>query len=166
MGRQTREVRSDVAFDLALGLAHEAEARAIASQRRRRADREGTGVPERSEQARSGAELAQPLLAPREVVGFLTRGLLEHRAHLGPGGECGLAVVERLCCDLACVVHPHEGRRGLSLGLRQGGFRQRGVARGLWQGSVRYRGDEHGPQRPIERHQERIQRMVVSHDTV
>ncbi len=59
----------EMALDLALGLGHEAETDAIAQQRRGRADRKRAGIPERVQQARARAELAQARLAPGQMVG-------------------------------------------------------------------------------------------------
>ena len=106
---QTREMLIEVAFDLALGFDHEAEAHAVAQQCGGGADRERAGVPERIQQARTGVELLQTCLAPGEMVGFLVRCFQEQCASRGGASYQGLAVVEGLRCDFAGVVYTHEG---------------------------------------------------------
>ena len=73
-----------------------------------RADREGARVPERIEQARARAELAEALLAPGEVIAFLARGLAAAFPRGCRAGHQGLAVIERLGGDLAGMVDPHQ----------------------------------------------------------
>ena len=43
------------------------------------------------------------------MIGFLARGLEQQLACRGRSCHQGLAVIERLRCDFACVVYTHEG---------------------------------------------------------
>ena len=79
-GGQRLEVTRQVLLDLALGLGEEGEVPAVAERAGDSADRERAGVPERIEQARPAAELADALGAPREMVLLLARRLLERCA--------------------------------------------------------------------------------------
>ena len=75
--RQRLEVARQVLLDLALGLGEEGEVPAVAQRAGGRADGERAGVPERIEQARPAAELADALGAPGEVVLLLARRALQ-----------------------------------------------------------------------------------------
>ena len=66
-------------LDLALGLGEEREIPAVAQRAGRGADRERARVPQRIEQARPAAELADALGAPGEMVLLLARRLLQRR---------------------------------------------------------------------------------------
>ena len=70
----------EVLLDLALGLGEEREVPAVAQRAGERAHRERAGVPQRVEQARPAAELADALGAPREVVFLLARRLFQRLA--------------------------------------------------------------------------------------
>ncbi len=121
--RKPFEMSLQVLFDLTLGFRHESEARAVADARGRQADREGASVPERVEQAGPAAQFADALFRPRQVVGFLAGGLLEHRPQFGAACRESLRVVQRLGADLADVIHAHQRDRfpgfvvGQGLGL-------------------------------------------------
>src|SRR6185503_3695111 len=115
--RQRREVTREVLLDLALGLGEEREIPAIPGGAGGRADGQRARVPERIEQARPPAELADARGAPGEVVFLLARRALEGVSVLGAAGRQGLALVERLRADFAHVVDAHQrgGVRTLAL---------------------------------------------------
>ena len=100
-----------VLLDLPLGFRHEAEAGTVADARGSQADRERASIPERVEEAGPATQIANALLRPREVVGFLTRGLLEHRPQCGAARGERLGVVQRLRTDLPHVIHAHQRGR-------------------------------------------------------
>ena len=82
------------------------------------ADAEGARVPERIEQARAGAEFAQALGGPGEVVGFLARRPAANwRRSAGFARRQRLRAVERLGADLADVVDAHQGAGLAPLGV-------------------------------------------------
>ena len=70
---QPLEMAVEVALDLALGLDHEAEAGRVAGRPATRPMPKAPAIPERIEQARPGAQLAQALGGPGEMVGLLAR---------------------------------------------------------------------------------------------
>ena len=109
--RKPLEMSLQVLLDLAFGFRHEAEAGAVADARGSQADRERASVPERVEQAGPATQFADALLRPRQVVGFLARGLLEHGPQFGAARRERLRVVQRLRADLADVVHAHQRDR-------------------------------------------------------
>ena len=154
--RQSTEVVVDVAVHLALGLGHEAEADAVTEAGRHGTDGEGSGVPQRPEQAGPGIEFAEALLAPGEVVGFLAGGLEQHVAEFRGPGERRLAMVERLGGHFSGMVDPHERRGFAPFGRGQRfGFRSRP---GPGQGPRGRRGGENGTQRAVRGGQDAIKR--------
>ena len=90
--RQALQVIAQVRFDLALGLANEAQALGVGAKPREHADAEAAGVPKRSEQARAAAELLDARGAPSEVVALLARRVGEQLAGRGRAREQRLAV--------------------------------------------------------------------------
>ena len=70
---QALQMAFEVVLHLAFGLDDEAQADPVAQATGGQPDQERTAVPERIEQARTVAELAQSLLGPREVVDLLAR---------------------------------------------------------------------------------------------
>ena len=125
---QPRQVTRQVLLDLALGFDDEAQAPGIAGTPGCQAERKGTGVPQRVEQAGPVAEFAQALLGPGQVVGFFARG----RGHLRAQGRRArgqrLGLVQRLGADLAHMIDAHQGAGepplvGRQLGARGGGWR-------------------------------------------
>jgi len=98
-------------------------------------DAKAAGVPERVEQARSTAELVEPLGAPSEMVALLDRRGCQELPRPLRAGHQGLAAVEGLGGDLAGVIDAHEGgalpalaARKLSLGHARG---RRGAGGGI-----------------------------------
>src|SRR5262245_56466253 len=75
--RPRLQVAGEVLLDLPLGFGEEGEIPAVPQRAGGGADGERSRVPERIEQARPAAELADALGAPREMVLLLARGLLE-----------------------------------------------------------------------------------------
>ena len=97
-----------VLFDLALGLDDKAQADRVAQASCSQADAKRAGVPQRVEQTGVRTQLAQPLLRPGQVVGFLARGLVHLLAQvLGARREC-LRLVQRLRADFTHVVDTHQ----------------------------------------------------------
>ena len=109
VGRGQRiEMTGQVLLDLTLGLGEESEIPAVAERAGESADRERPRVPERIQDARPAAELADALRAPGEMVLLLARRLLERGASLRIAGGQRLALVERLRADLADMVDAHQ----------------------------------------------------------
>ena len=143
-------------FDLALGLANEAEALGVGTKPREHADAEAARVPKWREPARATAELLDACGAPGEVIAFLARGVGEQLAGFGRASEQRLAVIERLRGDLAGVVDAHERRAAAAFVARQPGLgevRGRRGAGGGWRRADRpkaliYGGDQ--AVRPME----------------
>src|SRR5262245_9632070 len=107
----------EMLLDLALGFGEEREIPPVAKRARGCPDREGTGVPERIEQARAAAQLADALRAPRQMILFLARRLLERLARRRIASRERLSLVQRLRAHLADMVDPHQRRRMLLVAL-------------------------------------------------
>src|SRR5436190_16193557 len=101
---QLAEMTGEMLLDLSLGLGEERQVPAVAERASERADGERARVPQRIQQARSAAELADTLRAPGEMVFFFARGLLERRARVRIARRQRLALVERLRADLTDMV--------------------------------------------------------------
>ncbi len=99
----------EVLLHLALGLGEEGEIPPVAEQAGGRADGERSRVPQRIQQARPAAELADALGAPCEVVLFLACCLLQGLARLRLPRSKRLPLIKRLRANLTDVVHPHQG---------------------------------------------------------
>jgi hypothetical protein len=118
-----------------------------------------------------GVQLAQPGLAPGQVVGFLARRLQQELpGRLGSGDE-RLAVIQGLGGHLAGVVDPHEGGRRAPVafgkavrGLPRGGVARRCVRPGRGRrrsgdGARSVSGSEQGAQRPVGGAQQAVEGM-------
>ena len=92
------------------------------------------------------AKLGEAGLAPGEGIGFLLSGVQEQVLRSRGARREGLTVVERLGCDLTCVVNAHERRGALALGSGQFGY-----VRAPRDGAPGLRGEEYGPQGAVER---------------
>ena len=96
---------------LTLGFDDEAQAPGIAGTPCRQAEGEGAGVPQRVEQTRPVAQLAQALLGPGQVIGFFARS----RKHLLAQARCArcqcLRLVQRLGANLADMIDAHQRAR-------------------------------------------------------
>jgi hypothetical protein len=57
------------------------------------------------------SQLVEPALGPCEMLGFLARRAIEPAALIRDSRSQRLARVERLCADLARVIHAHQRRR-------------------------------------------------------
>ncbi len=115
VGGQSFQVAMQVAFHLRLGLREEAEAPSVAGHSGCHAEREGSCVPERIQQARTRVEIVEPCPAPREMVALFRRGGLQCDANALIARDERLAAVERLRADLAGVVHAHQARGELAI---------------------------------------------------
>src|SRR6185369_2364580 len=106
--RQPAEVAMQMLLDLPLRLDDEAQAQRVARAAREQADAKGAGVPERVEQAGAIAEIAQPLLGPRKMIGLVASRRLEvlPQSRITRGQR--LRGIERLRADLAHMIHAHE----------------------------------------------------------
>src|SRR5881394_1341117 len=148
--RQSLEMTLQMPFDLALRFRHESKACRVSEDRGRRANAERSGIPERVQYARPGAQLFQSSLAPGEVIGLFPSGVEHEFPHFRPSREQRLSMVESLCGHLAGMVDPHESsglaavwrRKRASIDLG-GGRWQRGAAGG---GRT-----QKGPQGPVGR---------------
>ena len=157
--RQAFQVPGQMRLDLPLGLGHEAQAEPVAGAPGRQPQQQRAAIPERSEQRRPGAQLAQSLARPGQMVAFLARGLAELARQSRVGGRSGLAFVERLRAELADVVDAHQRGRQMPgcrfgrLGRIAPGDRQR-PARPAHAGQRR--------QRPAEARKAPIQRRLAA----
>jgi hypothetical protein len=115
--REFLQVISQVLGNLLLGFGDKAQAPLVAGQTGGSADGERACVPERLQLAGAGAEFAQPLLAPAQVVLFFLRGGQQLFAYLAIAGGQRLALVERLRGDLAGVIDAHQPGGVAALGF-------------------------------------------------
>ena len=122
--RNLGDVLFQVRLDLALGLRNESETPLVAGDAGRGTDSEGTGVPQRVQQARATTEFVNTTLAPVEVIVLLLRGAFHVLAHRWVFRRDGMSLVKRLGADLAGVVDAHETGHVAQLRLVQGGLRQ------------------------------------------
>src|SRR5438445_6447846 len=99
------EMAEEMALDLVFGFGEESHAPPIPCEPRQHAQSEGSGVPERIEEARPRVELAQPIAAPREVVPLFGGGRVQRTAHVRIARDHLLLAVESLRADLAGVVN-------------------------------------------------------------
>ena len=117
-------------------------------------DAEGAGEPERVEQAGTRTQLVQTLLRPDQMVGLVTRRLLELEPQRRAASRQRLGAVERLGTDLADVIDPHQ-RSGEPLLLA---VQRRGRGRGLRCLPDRPMNTGHCTQRGVGRRQQAIDR--------
>src|SRR5713226_338012 len=97
----------EMLLDLALGLGEEREIPLVAEGAGQGSDGERSGIPERVQQARPAAELADALGAPGEMVFLLARRLLERSPRRRVPRREALALVEGLRAHLADVINAH-----------------------------------------------------------
>jgi len=111
----------EMLLDLAFGLGHEAEADCITGTPGDEPDAEGARIPERVEQALVGAEFAQALACPREMVGFFARGPFESAAQRRVARAQRLGAVECLRAHLADMIDAHQCARQPTVSVGQRG---------------------------------------------
>ena len=61
------------------------------------------------EQAGAGAQFVEPLLRPRQVIGFIAGRCLKTLLHQVVGGRERLPLIKRLSTDFAHMVDAHQG---------------------------------------------------------
>src|SRR5215469_2384027 len=122
------EMLIEVPFYLSLRLGDEPQAGAVAEQSGSRADEERARIPEWIEQAWTRGKLAEPHLAPRQMVRLRARRRQQHRTRALRAGDQRLAVVERLRGELSGMIDAHErsARAPVGLGKRLSGLGVRG----------------------------------------
>src|ERR1700694_1353936 len=95
-------------FHLPFRLGDKPQAGAAPQCTRQGSDGERTGIPEGVEDAGTALEYTKPLLAPREMVGFLAGGMVQGGRNGGIARRKRLSLIKGLRCHLARVVDPHE----------------------------------------------------------
>jgi len=108
----------EVHFDLFLGLRNEAEAVTVTAGGGCESDRYAPDVPKRHEPTAAAAQLVESLLAPGEMIEFLTSRCLEMTSRGVGIGDERLSRIQSLRGDLTRMVDAHQryALRSISVG--------------------------------------------------
>ena len=105
---QAVEVVLQVLLDLALGLGQETEIDTISEARGDQAEPEGSGVPQRVEQALAPAQFLDALLGPGQMLGLLVGSLHQRLTDAVVARQQRLPLIQGLGTDLAAMVDSHQ----------------------------------------------------------
>lgn len=106
--RQLVDMFIEMFHYLVLGFSQKTKVPPVTQRAGESADREGARIPYRIQQAGAGAELAQPVFCPDQMVILFERGLFKFFPYLLIARGDRLALVQGLGRDFAGVIHAHQ----------------------------------------------------------